>query len=103
MTKKLTREERYWLRHGLTEYPRCRHCDQPLTSKNFITNGPAGYRPYCGVRCAKLAQDYTNSIKKRTSTNLERYGSNCPWHFSAFRQYMKDKFGVEYMEVKSDD
>jgi hypothetical protein len=103
MIQKLTREEKYWLRNGLIEYPCCKYCNQPLTSKNFIKNGPAGYRPYCGIKCAKKDQDYSKIIPKRTTTNQERYGSSSPWHFSAFRQYMKERYGVEYVESESDD
>lgn len=94
----ILRERMYWLRNDLIDYPTCQYCDTKLTSRNFITNGQAGYRSHCSVKCGKLNQDYTGSIKKRIVTNVERYGSNSPWAFKNFRKYMKERFNVDAVE-----
>lgn len=98
----MDREERYWLENGMTEYPRCEYCGESLTSKNFIKNGKAGYRKYCGIKCCKKDQDYDIIIQKRKETNIERYGSNNPWYFENFRIYIKDKYGVDMIRSKND-
>lgn len=96
------RERLYWLRNGLTDYPNCEHCNSLLTSRNFINNGKAGYRKYCSIKCKKRDQDYSESIAKRTETNLKRYGSSSPWHFENYRVFVKEKYGLEMIEEEND-
>jgi hypothetical protein len=96
------RERLYWLRNNIDEYPLCACCNKKLTTRNFKKNGKAGYREFCSKKCAKLSQDYTPIISKRTITNLERYGSNNPCYFPNFREKMKEKFNTEFIIEKKD-
>ena len=94
------RERLYWIRNNLQDYPHCANCGQQLTSRNFKKNGRAAYRLYCGMRCAKLSQDYTKSVAKRKLTNLKRYGSNNPCYFENYRKFLKKRYGIEFIEVE---
>jgi hypothetical protein len=97
----IIRERLYWIRNNLSDYPDCKGCNLKLSSKNFITNGKAGYRDYCGMKCCKRDQDYSASISKRTETNIKKYGGNSPWYFENFRKYVKERYGVEMIETQT--
>lgn len=97
-----TRERMYWLRNGLQDYPACKLCAELLSSKNFINNGPAGYRDYCSLSCSMKDKEYTDIIQKRKETNISRYGSNSPWYFENFRKFVKERYNVDFIEPKND-
>jgi len=89
-------ERLYWIRNGLENYPRCKRCGELLSSRNFIRNGKAGYRDYCGRSCSKKDADFESINIKRHNTNKKRYGGSNPWYFENFRRYMQEEFGVEF-------
>jgi hypothetical protein len=93
----IIRERLYWIRNSLTDYPICKCCGNKLSSKNFITNGKVGYRDYCGIKCCKKSQQYDIIIAKRETTNVERYGSNNPCYFPKFREFIKNKYNVDFI------
>lgn len=93
-------ERVFWINNNLYDYPECPYCFEKLTSKNWINNGKRGYRIFCSKSCAMKSKDYIPIIEKRKLTNLEKYGSESnPWYFPAFRQYLKDKYGIDHVEI----
>jgi hypothetical protein len=103
LTSKCTgsmRERKYWIKNELEDYPICQNCGQKLSSRNFINNGVAGYRKYCGKKCSKVNLDYDIINQKRKETNMERYGTEGnPWYFQKFRDYLKNKYGIDFIEI----
>lgn len=107
-------ERLYWLRNNLSSYPSCRTCQQPLTSKSFVSS-TVGYRTYCGRACMRRSAEYAASYKAtclqkygvehsfsnanvqetRQATNLIRYGDSNPgrWSSQLFKDRMSEKYG----------
>lgn len=97
-------ERVYWINNNITDYPECPYCFEKLTSNNWIKNGKRGYRTFCSKSCAMKSKNYEESIEKRKQTNLEKYGtSSNPWYFPKFRQYLKNKYGIEHVETSQEN
>lgn len=108
-------ERAFWLKTGLTEYPKCVRCTESLTTRNWypsitkarraLGEAPKGYRQFCSKTCAmndpekhrKTAETTTTRFgvqhssqsvqvqAKRKLTNLERYGATNPMAWSSDR------------------
>lgn len=112
------RERIFWLSQGLSTYPECVECQNPLTSKHFKTNiRGGGYPRHCSHKCAARSstvkerrsqttltkygsEQYLGSSDARVkieTTNQKKYGSKAPhpWASERYRGLILEKYGTE--------
>lgn len=54
----------YWILNGLTDFPKCKHCEKPLIGKNAKLT--TGYKTYCSVSCeVKDTKVLKNALRRR--------------------------------------
>ena len=110
------REMLEWVRTNKQDYPPCKHCGLPLTSKNWDDRYSV-YKPFCNKSCSSFFRQHSDSYKennlekygsehplsadkvqeKRIATNLEKYGRTHPhpWSSSTYLDMIKNKHNAE--------
>jgi hypothetical protein len=96
-------ERFYWVRAGLTEYPTCKECQQPLSSKHWgkysaeSDLGSLRYRDFCSVSCASKNEV---TLMAKAETSLKNYGVEVPMRSPLVLAKIKtsnlQKHGLEY-------
>ena len=109
-------EKLYWYYNNLTEYPKCKVCNNPV---KFI-NLKQGYREFCSRKCLNSCKQIQERKKetcikkygvenamqnskikeKLKKTNIERFGEDNIFKTKSFKENLKkknlEKYGVEY-------
>lgn len=79
--------------YNVKDQPKCLHCNSNETK---FVNFKVGYRDYCSLKCASIADETTEKKKK---TNLKKYGVDSYTKTSEFKNKIKktirNKYGVD--------
>jgi len=100
MTPKLTdpfytlQTKCYWVLNDLTDFPKCQHCEKPMTGNVIGIN--FGYHKTCSIKCMANSASVRNKIKE---TCLEKYGVESGLQNNLIKEKVKQtclkKYGVE--------
>lgn len=74
----------YWVVNNIKQFPTCILCGKPNMRVITYNDGYSGNKAYCSHKCVTRSNECVN---KRKSTNLQRYGVDCP----AKREEIKEK------------
>ena len=84
------------IRFGIEEKPKCPTCGKPVV---WIGKQSKLYTTYCSNECRAHNSE---TIKKMKSTLIEHWGTEKCYDSEKYKQYYKEKYGVEYILQRED-